>query len=157
MIDWTNCPDAERTPGKLSGAWCVKGHRIPVQAILDNFEDGCSAEEIVHEIFDLPVHVVRRILDFANTRRAQPEVLSDAVDFEDALHPSGSCTKGVESKGNNRDALARLDVLASMDNAGSEHNDHFTWNQFEALWITMRRKQDQGCLRLIDVLVLQHD
>ena len=87
----------------------------------------------------------------------QPEVLSDAVDFEGALHPSGSCTKGLESKGNNRDALARLDVLASMDNAGSEHNDHFTWNQFEALWITMRRKQDQGCLRLVDVLVLQHD
>jgi uncharacterized protein (DUF433 family) len=66
MIDWTNCPDAERTPGKVSGAWCVKGHRIPVQAILDNAED-CSPEEIAGpDIYpDLSVDVVRRILDFA--------------------------------------------------------------------------------------------
>src|SRR5262249_33516994 len=29
MTDWTNCPDVERTPGKLSGAWCVGGTRMP--------------------------------------------------------------------------------------------------------------------------------
>ena len=46
MTDWTNCPDVERTLGKLSGAWCVRGTRIPVQAIIDNAEAGCSAEEI---------------------------------------------------------------------------------------------------------------
>ena len=45
-IDWTRCRDAERTPGKVSGAWCVKGTRIPVQAIIDNAPEGCTAEEI---------------------------------------------------------------------------------------------------------------
>jgi uncharacterized protein (DUF433 family) len=66
MIDWTNCPDVERTPGTLSGAWRVKGTRIMVQGILDNAEE-CTPEEIAGpDIYpDLSVEVVRRILDFA--------------------------------------------------------------------------------------------
>jgi uncharacterized protein (DUF433 family) len=65
MIDWTNCPDVERTPGKCSGAWCVKGTRLMVQGIIDNARDGCTAEQIAREIYDLPVDVVRRILRHA--------------------------------------------------------------------------------------------
>ena len=65
-MDWTNCPDVERTPGKCSGAWCVKGTRVMVECILDNADD-FTADEIAREIYDLPVDVVRRILDFART------------------------------------------------------------------------------------------
>lgn len=65
MIDWSQCPDVERSADTLSGAWRIKGHRIPVQAILDNAED-CSAEEIATEIFpSLSLDVVKRILAFA--------------------------------------------------------------------------------------------
>jgi uncharacterized protein (DUF433 family) len=68
-MDWTRCPDVERTPGKCSGAWCVKGTRVMVvQGIIDNAEDGCSAEEIATEIYELPVDLVRRILAFAAPR-----------------------------------------------------------------------------------------
>jgi uncharacterized protein (DUF433 family) len=68
MIDWTACPDVERTPGKVSGAWCVKGTRIPLQAILDNAED-CTPEEIAGpDIFpSLTVDGVRRILAYARS------------------------------------------------------------------------------------------
>jgi uncharacterized protein (DUF433 family) len=67
-IDWSRCPDAESVPGKVSGAWVVKGTRLTVQAILDNAED-CTAEEIATEIFpSVPVEVVRRILVFAGVR-----------------------------------------------------------------------------------------
>jgi hypothetical protein len=56
MIDWSACEDAERITGKVSGAWLVKGTRIPVQAVLDNAEDGYSAEQIADEIYEgLPV------------------------------------------------------------------------------------------------------
>jgi uncharacterized protein (DUF433 family) len=66
MIDWTACPDVERTPGKVSGAWCVKGTRIPVQAILDNAADA-TAEEIAGEIYEgITADQVRRILAFAS-------------------------------------------------------------------------------------------
>jgi uncharacterized protein (DUF433 family) len=67
MIDWSNCPDAESIPGKVSGAWCVKGHRVPVQAIIDNAADA-TAEEIATEIFpSVPLEIVRRVLQFART------------------------------------------------------------------------------------------
>jgi uncharacterized protein (DUF433 family) len=44
-MDWSQCPDVERTADTLSGAWRIKGTRIPVQAIIDNAED-CTPEEI---------------------------------------------------------------------------------------------------------------
>ncbi len=66
MIDWSKCPEAERIPGKVSGAWLVVGARIPVQGILDSAEDGHSPEEIATEIFDgLEPELARRIIAFA--------------------------------------------------------------------------------------------
>jgi uncharacterized protein (DUF433 family) len=69
MIDWSECSDAERIPGKVSGAWLVKGTRIPVQAVLDNAEDGYTPERIVAEIYpSLPLDRATRIIAFACAR-----------------------------------------------------------------------------------------
>jgi uncharacterized protein (DUF433 family) len=66
MVDWSKCPDAEGIAGKVSGAWLVKGTRIPVQAVLDNAGDGYSAEQIVAEIHpSLALDRARRFLAFA--------------------------------------------------------------------------------------------
>ena len=71
-IDWSGCSDAERIPGKVSGAWLVKGTRIPVQAVLDNADD-FTAEEIASEIYEgLPVDRARRIIAFARQHAAHP-------------------------------------------------------------------------------------
>ena len=66
-IDWSNCPDVERTPGKMSGAWCLKGTRIRCIDIIGQFEAGCTPEEIAGpEIYpELDLDLVRRILRFA--------------------------------------------------------------------------------------------
>jgi uncharacterized protein (DUF433 family) len=64
-INWTECPDAERIPGKVSGQWLVVGTRIPVQAVLDNADD-FTPEQMAEEIYDgLPVDRARRIIQFA--------------------------------------------------------------------------------------------
>ena len=64
-IDWSECPDVEIIPGKVSGAPLVKGTRITVQGVLDNAED-YSPEEMATEVFDgLPVERARRIIEFA--------------------------------------------------------------------------------------------
>ena len=69
MIDWSECSDAERIPGKVSGAWLVKGTRIPVQAVLDNADDGYSAQEIADLIYDgLSVDRARGVIAFARVR-----------------------------------------------------------------------------------------
>jgi uncharacterized protein (DUF433 family) len=51
------------------GAFVVKGTRVPVSAVLDNAEDGDTAEQIAAEIYHgLPVEPTRRVIEFA--RRA---------------------------------------------------------------------------------------
>lgn len=60
-----NTKDAESVPGKASGAWVIKGTRVPAQAIVDNARAGCSAGEIATEIFELPLERVKAVLRFA--------------------------------------------------------------------------------------------
>src|SRR5271169_1419526 len=66
-IDWSQCPDVEQVPGRCSGQPVVKGTRILVQGILDNFDGDQTPEEIAGpDIYpDLPVATVRRVLHFA--------------------------------------------------------------------------------------------
>ena len=70
-IDWSKCDDVESVPGRVSGAWLIKGTRVPAQAIVDNARAGFTAEQIVTEIFEgVPVERVRAVLRFAKI--AQP-------------------------------------------------------------------------------------
>ena len=66
-IDWTQCPDVERIPGKVSGQWIVVGTRILAQGVIDNADD-FSPEEIATEIFPgLGVERAKRIVAYART------------------------------------------------------------------------------------------
>ena len=71
-IDWlSHCPDVEQVPGKVSGAWVVRGTRVPAQAVIDNAEDGFTAEQIATEIYDgLPLEPTRRVIEFARRMHA---------------------------------------------------------------------------------------
>jgi len=72
MIDWSECPDVERIRGKVSGAWLVKGTRLPVRAILENADDH-TPEEIAAEIFEgVTPETIRRIVAFAHRHAPSP-------------------------------------------------------------------------------------
>ncbi|MGD0102948.1 MAG: DUF433 domain-containing protein [Rhodopila sp.] len=74
-MDWSNCPDVERTPGKVSGQWVIVGTRILADGVIANAKDGYSAEEIAEEIFlGLPVDRARRVIAYA---RAQGVRIAD--------------------------------------------------------------------------------
>ncbi len=65
-MDWSKCPDVESKPGVVSGAWVLKGTRVPADFVIDNANDGFSAEEIATEIYDtLSVEATRRVIAFA--------------------------------------------------------------------------------------------
>lgn len=71
MIDWSKCPDVESNPDIVSGAWVVRGTRIPADAVIDNAEDGYTAEEIVAEIYPtLPLEPAKRVIAFARGTHA---------------------------------------------------------------------------------------
>lgn len=63
MIDWAECPAVESVPGRLSGAWVLKGTRMPVQTIFENLEAGLSVKEIT-EVFDVTEEEVGSVLHF---------------------------------------------------------------------------------------------
>jgi uncharacterized protein (DUF433 family) len=63
MIDWSQCPAVESVPGKMSGAWVLRGTRMPVQTIFENLEAGMSAKEIT-EVFDVTEEEVNAVLHF---------------------------------------------------------------------------------------------
>ena len=63
QLDWSQCPDVESIPGNVSGAWVLKGTRMPVQAIFENLEAGLSLKEIT-EVFDVSEAEVRAVLRF---------------------------------------------------------------------------------------------
>ncbi len=48
-IDWSQCPAVESIPGKVSGAWVLRGTRTPVKALFENLEAGLSVEEVMEQ------------------------------------------------------------------------------------------------------------
>jgi len=64
VMDWTDCPDVETVPGKVSGVPILKHSRMPADAILENYRGGLPADEIA-EVFQLPPDGVRRLLAYA--------------------------------------------------------------------------------------------
>lgn len=67
-IDWSECPLVEVKPGVLSGAPVLRGTRMPVNAIVDNFDYGVSAAEI-SEQFEVPLERIEAILTYAKSHR----------------------------------------------------------------------------------------
>ena len=67
-INWSQCPLVEVKPNVQSGAPVLRGTRLPVSAIVDNFEDGLSAEEI-SEQFQISVERVQEILAYVASHR----------------------------------------------------------------------------------------
>jgi uncharacterized protein (DUF433 family) len=68
MADWQQCEVVEQIQGKVSGAWVVKGTRIPVDAILAN-ADGCSPEQIATIFEGLSADDARQVIEFDKQER----------------------------------------------------------------------------------------
>jgi len=68
QIDWSQCPLVEVNPRVQSGAPVLRGTRMPVNAIVDNFDHGLSEAEI-SEQFQVPLDRVQAILSYAKSHR----------------------------------------------------------------------------------------
>jgi uncharacterized protein (DUF433 family) len=64
-LDWTECPAVESIPGKVSGAWVLKGTRMPVSAIFENLEAGANIDDIMEWFDGLDRDQVRAVIEFA--------------------------------------------------------------------------------------------
>jgi uncharacterized protein (DUF433 family) len=64
-IDWSECPAVESIPGKVSGAWVLKGTRMPVSTIFENLEAGANIDDIMGWFDGLDRDQVRAVIEFA--------------------------------------------------------------------------------------------
>jgi uncharacterized protein (DUF433 family) len=65
VIDWSECPVVESIPGKVSGAWVLKGTRMPVSAIFENLVAGANIDDIMVWFDGLDRDQVRAVIEFA--------------------------------------------------------------------------------------------
>jgi uncharacterized protein (DUF433 family) len=77
QVDWNECPLVESIPGKVSGAPVLRGTRMPVQTIVDNFDAGMLPADIV-EAWDISLNEVHGILDYRKVRLIQRWMLERA-------------------------------------------------------------------------------
>ena len=67
-IDWSDCPLVEIKQGVLGGAPVLHGTRMPVNAIVDNFDYGVSLP-VIAEQFELPLDRIEAIVAYAQSHR----------------------------------------------------------------------------------------
>ena len=67
-IDWSECSLVEVKPGVQGGAPVLRGTRMPVNAIVDNFDYGVSVAEIAEQ-FEIPASSVEAVLTYAKSHR----------------------------------------------------------------------------------------
>jgi uncharacterized protein (DUF433 family) len=70
-IDWSQCPEVESVPGKMSGAWVLRDTRMPVSGVLENFEAGASIDDIMEWFDGLDRTQVEAVIEFAARSRDQ--------------------------------------------------------------------------------------
>jgi uncharacterized protein (DUF433 family) len=71
-LDWSQCPAVESVAGKVSGAWVLKGTRMPVSAILENLEDGASLDDLMEWFDGLDREQVKAVIEFAARNPGKP-------------------------------------------------------------------------------------
>jgi len=64
-LDWSQCPAVESVPGKVSGAWVLRGTRMPVAAIFENLEAGANIDDILEWFEGLDREQVKAVIEFA--------------------------------------------------------------------------------------------
>ena len=71
-----SCPAVESVPGKVSGAWVLKGTRMPVSAIFENLEAGATLDNIMEWYDGLNREQVKAVIEFAGRSLDKAPVLA---------------------------------------------------------------------------------
>jgi uncharacterized protein (DUF433 family) len=66
-LDWSQCPDVESVPGKMSGAWVLRCTRMPVSAIFENLEAGANLDDLMEWFDGLDREQVKAVIHFATS------------------------------------------------------------------------------------------
>ena len=77
VLDWSKCSAVESVPGKVSGAWVLRGTRMPVSVIFENLQAGANIDDIMDWFEGLDCDQIKAVIEFA--ARSLDETPSSAV------------------------------------------------------------------------------
>jgi uncharacterized protein (DUF433 family) len=63
-MNWETCEAVDRIPGKLGGAWCFRGTRMPVRSLFEHLDRGCTVAEFVEWFPDVRLEQIHQVLAF---------------------------------------------------------------------------------------------
>ncbi len=75
-VDWSQCAEVESVPGKVSGAWVLRGTRMPVSVLLENLDAGATVDNIMEWFDGLNRAQVQAVIDFARKGTKEPSAHS---------------------------------------------------------------------------------
>jgi uncharacterized protein (DUF433 family) len=75
-MDWSFCDAVDRSPGKLSGAWCFKGTRLPVASLFEHLDGGSTVDEFLEWFPAVSQEQVHSVLAFAKHTLDQPATIA---------------------------------------------------------------------------------
>jgi uncharacterized protein (DUF433 family) len=64
-LGWSQCPAVESVPGKVSGAWVLRGTRMPVSIIFENLAVGANIDDIMEWFEGLDREQIKAVIEFA--------------------------------------------------------------------------------------------
>jgi uncharacterized protein (DUF433 family) len=64
-LDWSKCSEVELVSTKVGRVWIFRGTRVPLPAVLRDFMDGLSMEEVLARCDGLTAKQVKAVLQFA--------------------------------------------------------------------------------------------
>jgi uncharacterized protein (DUF433 family) len=64
-LDWSQCSAVESVAGKVSGAWVLRGTRMPVSVIFENLEAGANIDDIMDWFEGLDRDQIKAVIEFA--------------------------------------------------------------------------------------------
>ena len=77
VLDWSKCSAVESVPGKVSGAWVLRGTRMPVSVIFENLQSGANIDDIMDWFEGLDRDQIKAVIEFA--ARSLDQTPSSAV------------------------------------------------------------------------------
>ncbi len=77
VLDWSKCSAVESVPGKVSGAWVLRGTHMPVSVIFENLQAGANIDDIMDWFEGLDRDQIKAVIEFA--ARSLDETPSSAV------------------------------------------------------------------------------
>ena len=64
MIDWTDCPEVESVPDRVSGNWVFRGTRLPVYTLFENLAGRATIYDIMDWFGGVDESDLKAVLEF---------------------------------------------------------------------------------------------